>query len=197
MRELPGLVPLAAKLGVDEVIFVHLDYLPNERFNLLRTFYHESPTPAFQESIDDIHRLGKKERISVKTYPLQVQEVMVCEPDPPRKVFFSVDGSVAPCSYLRLPKKGEIPRVFRNASHLVPQTIFGNINQEDFPSLWNQQAYQKFRGIFEDRRKAERDVVQMLDAFSSFSSSGPGKEPRKEPPPLSEVCQTCYKAYGI
>lgn len=178
MRELPNVVPLAARLGVEEVIFTHLDYLPDQRWNILRTFYHESPTPAFQESIDEIRRLGNKMGVGVKIYPLKAEEVLVCEANPPRNVVFSVDGSVAPCPYLRIPKKGDIPRIFMHKEYRVPQTSFGNINHEDFLEVWNKEPYKKFREIFEERNKA-------------------GTEGSSGLRPLSELCQTCYKAYGI
>jgi len=197
MGELPGLVSVAAKLGVTEVIFTHLDYLPEERWNILRTFYHESPTRAFEESIEEIQRQGKKERIPVKAHPLKAEEKPVCEPDPPNRVFFSVDGSIAPCPYLRIPKTGDIPRIFMNQGYSVPQTIFGNVHQENFPEVWNKEIYRSFRKVFEDRRKAEVQVVQMLDAFSNLRSSTESQAPKEPPPPLSEVCRTCYKAYGI
>lgn len=195
--ELPDTVPLAAKLGVDEVVVTNLSYLPSERCNILRTFYHESPTPAFQESIDEMHRLGKETGVSVKTYPLKAEEVLVCEPNPPQKVFFSVDGSVAPCMYLRIPKQGDIPRIFLNKEYLVPQTFFGNINDEDFPEVWNRESYTKFRRVFEERLKAKFDLVQTLDVVSGTSFSNLKEKISKKPPSLSEVCQTCYKAYGI
>jgi MoaA/NifB/PqqE/SkfB family radical SAM enzyme len=197
MPELSSLVPLAAKLGVDEVIFHNLDYLPDERWNILRTFYHESPTPAFQESIDGIRRLGRELSVPVSIYPLKVEEQLVCEPNPPRNVFFSVDGSVAPCPYLRIPKKGDIPRIFMNKETVVPQTFFGNIQEEDFIAVWNKEPYKKFRGIFEERKKAETNTAQLFDTFSNISSSSLEKAIPKEPPPLSERCQTCYKAYGV
>jgi MoaA/NifB/PqqE/SkfB family radical SAM enzyme len=195
MGELPALVPLSAKLGVDEVIFTNLDYLPEERWNILRTFHHESPTQAFQDSANEIQRLGITERIAVKVYPLKAEEVPVCEADPPQKIFFSVEGSISPCQYLRIPKQGEIPRIFMNKEYAVPQTIFGNVNQEDFPDVWNKESYQAFRKIFEDRKRAALNVGQLLDSFSNFrSGTDTSREP---PPPLSEVCRTCYKAYGI
>ena len=197
MGELPGLVSVAAKLGVNEVIFTHLDYLPEERWNILRTFYHESPTRAFEESIEEIQRQGKKERIPVKAYPLKAEEKPVCEPDPPNRVFFSVDGSIAPCPYLRIPKRGDIPRIFMNQGYSVPQTIFGNLHQENFLEVWNKESYRSFRKVFEDRRKAEVHVGQMLDALSNLRSGSENQAPQEPPPPLSELCRTCYKAYGI
>lgn len=197
MRELPGLVPLAAKLGVNEVIFHNLDYLPDERCNILRAFYHESPTAAFERNIDEIHRLGKELDISVKTYPLKTEQQLVCEPNPPRKVFFSVDGSVAPCPYLMIPKKGDIRRIFMNREIQVPQTSFGNIREEDFLSVWNKDSYKQFREIFEERKKAETNTAQLLDVFSNVSVSNLEKLIPKKPPSLSERCRTCYKAYGV
>ena len=197
MRELPGLLPVAAKMEVDEVIFHNLDYLPEERWNILRAFHHESPTAAFQQSIDEIDRLGHELNIPVKTYPLKAEEQPVCEPNPPVNVFFSVDGSVAPCPYLRIPKRGDIPRIFMNKECEVPQTSFGNINEEDFLEVWNREPYRKFRGIFEERKKAELNVAQLLSTFSNISSSDFEKTTPKEPPPLSDLCRTCYKAHGI
>ncbi|MBM4332350.1 MAG: hypothetical protein FJ117_14240 [Deltaproteobacteria bacterium] len=197
MPALPSLVPLAKKLGVDEVIFTNLDYLPEERWNILRAFHHESPTTAFQQIIDELHRRGKELGIAIKTYPLKAEEQPVCEANPIKAVFFPVDGSVAPCLYLRIPKKGNIPRIFMNKEYLVPQTFFGNINKEDFLETWNRESYKKFREIFEERRRAKKDMRQILDAFANVGSSGLESEAPKEPPPLSPVCQTCYKAYGL
>jgi MoaA/NifB/PqqE/SkfB family radical SAM enzyme len=193
MRDLPGVVPLAGRLGVDEVIFCHLDYLADERWNILRAFYHESPTPAFQETLDEVRRLAKAEGLAVTTYPLKAEEVPVCEPDPPNNVFFAADGSAAPCPYLRIPKKGDIPRIFMNQEHRVPQTFFGNVGEEDFLKIWQKDSYREFREIFEERRKARKDALDLLEAFSNLKTSSPAKEP----PPLSEVCRTCYKAYGL
>jgi len=197
MRELPGLVPLAEKMGVDEVNFHNLDYLPDERCNILRAFYHESPTAIFEQSIGEIHRLGKELNLSVKTFPLKVEEKLVCEHNPHKRAFFSADGAVAPCPYLIIPKKGDIRRIFMNREIHVPQTSFGNIREEDFLSVWNKNAYRQFREIFEERKKAEMSAVQLFDVLSGISDSKLDEITPKLPPSLSELCQTCYKAYGV
>jgi MoaA/NifB/PqqE/SkfB family radical SAM enzyme len=197
MRELPVLVPLAAKMGVDEVGFHNLDYLPDERCNILRAFYHESPTAIFEQSIGEIHRLGKELDLPVITSPLKVEEKLVCEHNPHKRAFFSADGAVAPCPYLMIPKKGDIRRIFMNREINVPQTSFGNIREEDFLSVWNKDSYRQFREVFEQRKKAETNAVQLLDAFSNISASMLQEMTPKKPPLLSELCQTCYKAYGV
>jgi MoaA/NifB/PqqE/SkfB family radical SAM enzyme len=197
MKELPGVVPVAAKMGVDEVIFHNLDYLPDEQCNILRAFYHESPTAAFEQSLAEIRRLGKELNLSVKTFPLKVEEKLVCEHNPHIRAFFSADGAVAPCPYLRIPKKGDIRRIFMNREIHVPQTFFGSIREEDFLSIWNKDSYRQFREIFEERKKAETNVVQLSDVLSNISASMLQEMTPKKPPSLSELCQTCYKAYGI
>jgi MoaA/NifB/PqqE/SkfB family radical SAM enzyme len=195
MGFLPQAIPAAAQLGLDGVIFRNLDYLPEDRWNILRTFYHESPTASFEETLEEIQRLGKQMKISVQAYPLKAEEVPVCEANPPKNIFFSVDGSVCPCMYLRLPKKGDIPRIFLNKAYSVPQTFFGNINENDLSPIWDREAYAAFRKVFEDRIKAQRHMGSVFDALSARSSLPP--ETLEPPPPLAEACRTCYKAYGI
>jgi len=194
MSRLHQIVPAAVKLGADEVILKNLDYLPEDRWNILRTFYHESPTPAFQDALDDILRLSRELKIPVRCSPLKAEEIPVCEAEPHHSLFFSVDGSIAPCMYLRLPKKGKIPRIFLNKEYTVEPMIFGNINAEELPAVWGKEDYRSFRKVFEDRLKAQRNVASIFDAMSSPS---PALQEIIEPPPLCESCRTCYKAYGI
>ena len=84
-----------------------------------------------------------------------------------------------------------------NKESKVPQTFFGNIREEDFLTVWEKESYKKFRGIFEERKKAEVNAAQLLETFSNISSSSLEKVMAKGPPPLSDLCQTCYKAYGV
>lgn len=194
MSSLHQAIPAAAKLGADEVILKNLDYLPEDRWNILRTFYHESPTPLFQEALDEIRRLGREHKISVRFSPLKAEEIPVCEAEPHHSLFFSADGSIAPCMFLRLPKKGKIPRIFMHKEYMVEPKTFGNINAEELPSVWGKGDYQAFRQIFADRLSARRNAASILDAVANRSSPPEGSI---EPPPLSESCRTCYKAYGI
>ncbi len=193
MGNLPDFVPLAARLGVDQMTLGHLDYLPDERGNILRAFYHESPTPAFREVLDEVRRRASAAGLPVAVYPLKAQEVPVCEPDPPNNVFFSADGSVAPCPYLRIPKKGDIPRIFMNKPYRVPQTAFGNVRDEEFRAIWQKEPYREFRRVFAERRRARNEAIEILDLLAN-ARPVPAEQ---APPPLADLCRTCYKAYGL
>jgi len=194
MGSLSRVVSAAATLGADEVFFKNLDYLPEDRWNILRTFYHESPTPAFQDAVDDILRLGREMKIAVRCSPLKTEEIPVCKAEPHHSLFFSVDGSIVPCMYLRLPKKGKIPRIFLNRDYTVDPLIFGNIHEEDLPAVWGKEAYRSFRKVFEERLRAQRNAASIFDAVSN---PGAALQEIIEPPPLCESCRTCYKAYGM
>lgn len=194
MTGLPKLIPLGADLGVDELAFSHLDYLPNERCNLLRAFYHESRTPAFEETVDQLQTIGRQYGIATRIPPLQAKEVFVCEPNPLQRVFFAVDGSVAPCPYLKIPKRGDLPRIFLHRKYSIPQTAFGNIKEEEFLAIWQKTPYEDFRDIFRERKRVEIGLPPILGILSGDRSLSDSPTPI---PPLPKVCQSCYKAYGI
>ena len=96
-----------------------------------------------------------------------------------------------------IPNKGDIPRIFMNQEHRVPQTFFGNVNQEDFLEVRSKKTFLAFRKVFEDRRKAEIQPGRLVDAFTNIRSGSDSQVSKEPPPPLSELCRTCYKAYGI
>ena len=81
-----------------------------------------------------------------------------------------------------------------NKGYGVPQTVFGNVREEDFREIWKKEPYRKFRQVFAERRKARKDALQLLDLISNPT---PPETPEKPPPPLSDLCHTCYKAYGL
>lgn len=197
MTELPDMVPLAARMGIDEVMVTNIDYLPRERCNVLRAFHHESPTEVFEKSLEEMHALGKELGVAVRSYPLEAREVPMCEANPLKNIFFSVDGAVAPCVYLRIPKRGDIPRIFMDSEYEVPQTIFGNIDEGDLWEIWDGEGYRSFRKIYERRLAGSFSVSKAFDLFSGSATIHSEDEKIRDIPPLPEVCRTCYKAYGL
>lgn len=189
---LPDTVPLAAELGVDEIMVINLDYLAGERCDTLRIFDSSPPPPDIQKSVDLLHRIGKEKGVTVRTYPLVEKEALMCEANPLRNVFFSADGSVSPCVYLRIPKRGDIPRIFRGRSLSVPQGIFGNVGEEDFLDIWNRESYREFRNVYKDRLKMRFNLRQAFEVFA-WGGTGGKRKLRSLPDP----CRTCYKAYGL
>ncbi len=197
LPHLPSILPHLAALNIDETIFTNLDYLPEDRWNILRAFYHESPTPLFDQKVEEIKMLAKALNHKVKIYPLRAEEQVVCEYDPTSMVFFSAEGYVAPCPYLCVPKKGDISRIFMNKEYALPRLIFGYIEAEDFEQIWAKEEYKNFRQVYAQRKKASLNTGQLFDLLSAGRPDSTTAETKKNFPPLPPACQTCYKAYGL
>lgn len=197
LLHLPSILAQLAEFNIDEAIFTNLDYLPEDRWNILRAFYHESPTPLFEQKIEEMNKLAKDLNFKLRIYPLRAEEQTVCENDPTCRVFFSAEGYVAPCPYLCLPKKGGIPRIFMNKDYNLPCVIFGHIGAEDFEQIWNKEEYKNFRQVYAQRKKASLNTGQIISLLSTGRANFMTAEPKREFPPLPAACQTCYKAYGL
>lgn len=197
LPHLPSVLPQLAALNIDETIFTNLDYLPEDRWNILRAFYHESPTPLFEQKIEEMNKLARDLNFKLKIYPLRAAEQVVCENDPTWRVFFSAEGYVAPCPYLCLPKKGDIPRIFMNKNYVLPRLIFGHIEREDLEQIWNKEEYKNFRQVYAQRKKASSNTEQILALLATRRPNFTTAETKREVPSLPAACQTCYKAYGL
>jgi hypothetical protein len=76
----------------------------------------------------------------------------------------------------------------------IAPVFIGKIQEEDLTEIWNKESYRSFREIFENRLNAQRNIGSIFDAVSNRSST---LQENASPPPLPDVCRTCYKAYGI
>jgi len=209
MEELPGLVTLAARLGVDKVIVPNLDYIPTAEVDALRAFAF-SPDPHLTELVQEAKYRGKELRIKVHTYPLNLQDnVAMCDADPLHNVWMTIWGEVAPCAYLALPCRGNIPRLFRGKTELLPRFSFGKVT-DGLGRVLNGRTAVAFHEAF-----SRRLAVGRLDAMTAItlaamprvrSTSGAFLEPAAQVmspvgtgalPPPPDLCRNCYKLYGI
>lgn len=209
IEELPELVTLAARLGVDEVIAPNLDYTPTEEVDALRAF-NRSGDHNCTELTEEATRRGRELGIKVHLYPLSPRDdVLVCDADPVHNVWISVSGEVAPCPYLALPCRGQIPRLFWGKKEDLARFSFGNV-LEGLDRVLNGQAARSFREAFSRRLLADRlgtmtDVNSSslprvsstsVDFFESLAQMT-RRERSSALPPAPDICPTCYKLYGL
>ena len=146
-----------------------------------RPFTTSRPRPAFEEALAEAARLGRELKVPVRHSPLKAEELPVCEAEPHQSLFVGVDGSIAPCMYLCLPKKGRIPRIFLNQSYKAEPRIFGNIATEELAAIWQKEKYRSFRRRFEERIKAAKNAADLYEALSSPQRPAGG---RRAPAPF-------------
>jgi MoaA/NifB/PqqE/SkfB family radical SAM enzyme len=189
LSELPQAVELARTLGVDELYATNLDYLVTAAHDDLRAFGCSPLRDEFVRLVEAARERARKIGLAFRAYPLDLEEVAVCEAHPMTILFVSCDGWVSPCSYLALPGQAEIPRGFEGRQVSVPAVRFGNVQDQELTDIWDGPAWREFRRRFAARRMG-------LAARAVAAVSGDGGSDSKMPPP-PEPCRTCYKLLGV
>jgi MoaA/NifB/PqqE/SkfB family radical SAM enzyme len=187
IAELPQAVTLAGSIGVDELYAINLDYVVAPAHDDLRVFGCPSLRNGFARTVEEARARARQTGLPFRSYPLDLEEVAICEAHPTKILFISCDGWVAPCTYLSLPGQAEIPRWFEGKGVTVPAARFGNVQDRELMDIWESPPYREFRERFARRRL--RLATQALAAVS-----GGGDPSKMSPPP--EPCLTCYKLYG-
>jgi MoaA/NifB/PqqE/SkfB family radical SAM enzyme len=185
LAELPAAVETAARLGVDEVYATNLDYLPGPEHARLAAFAPGADRPALGAHLTAAAAAAERAGVAFRAYPLDPDEVAICEGNPLRMLFVSADGWVSPCTYLGLAGRSSIPRHFEGESTTVPRARFGNVRDADIPQIWEQPEYAEFRRRFAGRRAGTALSVLV----------GARERPRRPDPP--PACRSCYKLYGL
>ncbi len=210
IHQLPLIIELSAKTGIDTVIATNLDYIFDKRTDSLKTFlctYKNRNFKSYNNNNKTLKTLYKKYNLYVKKakilayknkirfkHPaLSLEEVVVCDAHPITSFVVSAEGNIYPCAYLNLPFK-KIPRVFCGEYIEIEKPYFGNIS--NFKKSWESNEYSSFRKIFKNRLYKYRRVVEdaiiypLTDWNSKISNI-------LKMHPLPDICRTCYKAYGI
>jgi len=209
IEELPGLVVLAAKLGVDRVIAPNLDYLPVGEMEELKVFGREKDA-GLEDIVREALARGKELGVDVQVYPLEPDEnVPVCRDDPLHSVVINVWGEAVPCVYLSMPFGGDIPRVYRGETGTVGRFAYGKVAGGLKYVLENREA-RSFRDAF--KRRIEYARLDRIKAMALLAMPGIRSVPRSMQkssefqvvpltpsamPPAPLQCRTCYKLYGI
>ncbi len=190
--ELPDVVELTAKLGVDELVVTNLDYVFDKITDKIKVFSCKKPEKKYVKIIDHAKKVAKEKKVKLRTHPLQLEDRVICDAIPTKSVTISVEGDMYPCIYLGLPFK-KIPRIFCGNYFEIERPNFGNVF--DFWKSWNGKEYVEFREKYERRVKEYNKIFD--EAFISPYSLQSKIRMVFEKNPIPEVCKTCYKAYGI
>lgn len=189
MAELPAVVDLTASMGADELVATNLDYVPTEDQDGLKAFACESQSKAFASAVEEAHNKAKVAGIVFRAYPLEAEEVAICDANPLRILFVSCDGKVSPCTYLGLSGQTEIPRVFEGRNLSVPRAAFGDIREQELEEIWEGPEYRAFRQRFVARRDAA--VARGFAVIAGFTPAS-----RRTFPPAPDACHGCPKLFG-
>jgi len=201
IAELSEAVNLAKYTGINELVAINLDYTPAPIQDDLKAFLCDGAPQNFYGFIEQAKKRAADLQLPFRVYPLEMEEVVMCELNPLQIIFISHDGCVSPCVYLNMTKRGLIPRIFSGSHYEVQRLCFGSIPKNDFMKIWDSNDYKNFRGIYINRlyllRKIYSDFEYGIKTVGKIKGVERLLKNVMANHPVPHVCRTCYKAYNI
>jgi len=188
IRELPLLIDLAKEIGIEEIILLNIIQISNTQQDDKRVFTSNNEEP-YKELIKETVRKAKQKHIRLAMPRLSPGEMAVCNENPLKNLYISVEGEVSPCVYLYPPVPSPFKRVFCGEEESADKISFGNIFHEPFGQIWNKKAYIEFRKSFIMRQEQYRETCQ---SFLEMKKRDAPELPRSPLP-----CRTCHKLLGF
>lgn len=201
VKELPEAIRLAKDLGINQFVATNLDYTPTQAQDAIKAFSCDKAAPDFKNYIETAGKIAEKLKITFRSYPIEMEEVVMCEMNPLQIAFISFDGYISPCVYLNMTMKNFITRIFCGEPYQLQRLCFGNIAEKDFMEIWESDAYRDFRKIYNNRlnliNRAYSDIKFSTGGFKEIENIEKSMKSKLSEYPLPQVCRTCYKAYDI
>jgi len=191
IHEMPGLPDVAHRMGVEEIVLTNLIDVADAWQDEQKAFRCDGGE-EFGDILEETERRARELDLAVRRAPLSPRATAVCEEDPLRNLFVTVDGDVAPCVYLCPPVSAEFPRRFCGREHRARRISFGNLFRESLDAIWWSPGYRAFRNRFLRRARGHR----LLSVMGTARGERPGAS-RLELPEPPEPCRTCHKMLGV
>jgi MoaA/NifB/PqqE/SkfB family radical SAM enzyme len=195
LDEVPLLLKTASRIGITDVVLIHLIHVTNEWQDHQKVFHCEAhdEEPILREA----QALASDLNIRLRSAAVAPQEVGVCAENPLDNVYVSVNGEVAPCVYLYPPASSPFLRIYCGRRHMLDKVSFGNVFEQSFEHIWNEPDYLEFREFFRRRRQAFADQYGLVSrALLGERRPGRKREDAVLPPP-PVPCRTCHKMLGV
>jgi MoaA/NifB/PqqE/SkfB family radical SAM enzyme len=192
--EIPLLLDLAKEVGIRVIVLINLAQVTNAWQNNQKVF---TCNPEEEDLLFREAEIKAKElEIILKKPGLSPEIIDVCEEDPLRNLYISVDGQVAPCVFLYPPAPSPITRIFCGREQAIEKVSFGNIFNEPLEQIWNNPVYAAFREKLNRRKKkfAER---YSLTAARTLDTKSLQKSGETALPDFPEPCRTCHRMLGL
>jgi MoaA/NifB/PqqE/SkfB family radical SAM enzyme len=192
VHEVPKIPSLAKEMRIEKVLLTNICHLINPWQEDQRIFIWEHGENVYENYVKQAEGNAKKLKLMLKRPSLSAMDVSLCEENPLRNLYISVDGEVSPCVYLNPPLSSPFKRIFCGKEYWVEKVSFGKIFNDPFSTIWNSENYEKFKNGFKEREKKFSKAYQSFLQGSSIEALRGIVLP---PPP--EPCRTCHKILGV
>lgn len=194
LGEVPDVLDLARRIGIDEVALVNVTHVTDAWQNDQRVFARADG--GVEAVLAEARSKAKALGIGLRASAVSPRPVAVCEEDPLRNLFVSVEGWVSPCVYLNPPTSSPMRRIYCGAPVLIDKLAFGNIFTDPLDGIWNSPGYVAFRAAFEARLK-RCGAMAALAPIGDAGRDGGGRFALRELPPPPTPCMSCHRMLGF
>ena len=190
VREVLPLVDLASEIGITEVVLINLIQVTSPWQDGQRVYMRGEE--EYEALLGEAEAKARATGVLLKRPALSCRDVSVCDENPLRNLYISVDGEVSPCVYLNPPTPSPFKRVFCGREYLIDKVGFGNILRDDFATIWESAEYVKFR----NRWQAKKRWFEQL--YSPLPWEAPRRRAEGAASPMPPApCRSCYKSLGL
>jgi MoaA/NifB/PqqE/SkfB family radical SAM enzyme len=199
--DLPAVVGLAARAGVDELFVTHLDCPTSPDLVEQAAFSGDVLIEGVTAHLKEAGTVASDSGIAFRDQTQGGEEQLVCSLDPLRIVFVGWDGRVGPCVNLLLPVEGPIPRWSANGCTEVEAVSYGRLDTTGLADLLSSSIRKRFVAPWTRRLEAER---RFLASVPELSVTGLRELDRADAirtaalsaSPFPDACTHCPKAHG-
>ncbi len=188
LREIPLLPQFAADLGVNEISIINLIHVTNEWQQGQSVYLGD--TAEAESKLREAQGRARELKIRIRLPSLSPLEIAICDENPLRNLFISVDGETAPCVYLHPPVPSSYRKFFQGRETATGKLSFGNIFNQDLEDILGNRQYIEFMNSFIERKRALDDLFANTTARAAYLR-GKGL-PAPAPP-----CRSCHRMLGF
>ncbi|HEU4383476.1 MAG TPA: radical SAM protein [Anaeromyxobacteraceae bacterium] len=191
VHQLPQLPEVARRMGAVELVLTNLVDVSDAWQDGQRVFA-ENGEEAHRQALEETERRARQAGLAFRRPSLSPRVTAVCEENPLRNLYLTVEGDAVPCVYLCPPVPEQFPRWFCGAEHQASRVRFGNLLREPLDAVWASPAYAAFRDRFDRRLRRHRLLSSVGRAWRAGAAVAEADLPA---PP--EPCRICHKMLGV
>jgi hypothetical protein len=161
--DLPHVVELGARSGLEEIFIIHLDCRVTKPLYELTAHNVDTITSEMTATVKSAAKTARRLGIRFRGPTLKGEEVLACALNSMYFTFVSCDGRVDPCINLLLPIEGQIPRWSGRGVTYVERLVYGRLDQAPLSDLMASKERERFISPFGERLSAENRFVGVMD----------------------------------
>lgn len=158
--EVDGLAVLAERWGASQIVVSNLTWIGSPALCSDSVLERADLWPQATEILAQAQEKAHKKGIRLHYHgPTLGEPKAICTENVLNSCVVTWNGEVSPCVFTSFGAAhgDRITHYFRNSPHSAERIVFGTVNEQTLPEIWNSATAREFRQVFLDRLKGTGD----------------------------------------